>query len=217
MKTSFNQELESVQRDLLSMAALVQKTIKGAVEALKEQDTVLAREIINKDDVIDNYQITIEEKINRLWALEQPLATDLRLGTAIIKIASDLERIGDHATNISEIVLELKGHKYIKTLILIPRMAQIALNMLSVAIKALKEKNPELAEAVCRKDEQVDNLNREVYNKLVKIISESQDKEVANQAVKFIKVSQSLERVADHATNIGENVIYIATGRRVKY
>jgi phosphate transport system protein len=211
------ENFERVERDLLKMGGLVELTMKRAIQALREQDTDIARHVIEQDDQIDNLQIVIEEEVERVVLVTPPIGFNLRRDFTIIKIANDLERIGDYATNIAEVVLELKTEQYIKPLIHIPQLAALAMNMVSTVLKAFIEKNSDLAEAVCRKDEEADNLYEEIRDELERISDKTLNLQVARQAFRFLLVAEWLERTADHATNIGEELIYIVTGKRVKY
>ncbi len=209
--------LEQAQRDLLKMGNLVEETMKMAIQALREQNPQLALVVIERDDTIDNLQIVIEEEIERTVSNTPPLGFDLKRDFAMIKIVNDLERIGDYATNIAEVVLELKNQAYLKPLVHIPQLATVAMQMVSTVLKAFVEKDIDLAEAVCRKDEEADNLYDEICAELVKMTGAEADPVKAYQASRFLLVSEWLERAADHATNIGEQTIYILTGKRVKY
>jgi phosphate transport system protein len=209
--------LERVGQDLLKMGTLVEETMKMAIQALRDQNAEQALHVIERDDLIDNLQIVIEEEIMRVAMITPPIGSELRRDFATIKIVNDLERIGDYATNIAEVVLELKNEQYLKPLVHIPQLAALAMNMVSTVLKAFLEKNVDLAEAVCRKDDEADDLYNEICDELVKIIGKESDHQKAYQASRFILVAEWLERAADHATNIGEETIFIATGKRVKY
>jgi phosphate transport system protein len=211
------ENFERVEKDLLKMGNLVELTMKQAIQALREHDNDIARHVIEQDDKIDNLQIVIEEEIERVVLVTPPIGFNLRRDFATIKIVNDLERIGDYATNIAEVVLELKTEHYIKPLIHIPQLAILAMNMVSTVLKAFIEKDADLAEAVCHRDEEADNLYEELRDELVKIASKDQDFFVSYQASRFLLIAEWLERTADHATNIGEAIIYLVTGKRVKY
>jgi len=206
-----------VEQDLLKMGNLVEETMRNAIKALREQNVDLARLVIEKDDLIDNLQIVIEEEIEQMVSKTPQVGFDLRRDFTTIKIVNDLERIGDYATNIAQVVLELKNDKYIKPLVHIPKLAVLAMNMVSTVLKAFVERNADLAEAVCRKDEEVDNIYEEIQEELIGILAEDLSPQVAFQASRFLLIAEWLERTADHATNIGEETIYIVTGKRVKY
>jgi phosphate transport system protein len=211
------ENFDRVERDLLKMGNLVELTMKEAIRALREHNSDIARYVIEQDDKIDNLQIVIEEEIERVVLVTPPVGFNLRRDFATIKIVNDLERIGDYATNIAEVVLELKTERYIKPLIHIPQLAVLAMNMVSTVLKAFIDKNADLAEAVCRKDEEADNLYNEIRDELVKLSTKNKDIAVSYQASRFLLIAEWLERTADHATNIGEEIIYLVTGKRVKY
>jgi phosphate transport system protein len=217
MTETTTQALERVEQDLLKMGNLVEETMRLAILALREQNAELALQVIERDDLIDNLQIVIEEEIERVALNAPPKGFDLRRDFATIKIANDLERIGDYATNIAETVLELKNEKYIKPLVHIPQLATLAMNMVSTVLKAFVEKNVDLAEAVCKRDDEADDIYEELCDELVHIISSESDHNKAYQASRFLLIAEWLERAADHSTNIGEETIYILTGKRVKY
>ncbi|MGE5582004.1 MAG: phosphate signaling complex protein PhoU [Bacillota bacterium] len=208
---------ERFEQDLLKMGNLVEETMKMAIQALREQNSELAIQVIERDDLIDNLQIVIEEEIERA-ALAGPISSfELRRNFATIKIVNDLERIGDYATNIAEIVLELKNERYIKPLIHIPQLASLAMNMVSTVLKSFLEKNGDLAEAVCKRDDEADDLYEEIREELIRISGNDPDRRTAYQSSRFLLIAEWLERAADHATNIGEETIYILSGKRVKY
>jgi phosphate transport system protein len=211
------QALERVEQDLLKMGNLVEETLRMAIQALREQNCELARQVIERDDLVDNLQIVIEEELERTALNDLPKGFDLRRDFATIKITNDLERIGDYATNIAEIVLELKNEKYMKPLVHIPEMAILVMNMVSTVLKAFVEKNIDLAEAVCKKDDEADDMYDEICDELVHIIGNESDHNKAYQASRFLLIAEWLERAADHTTNIGEETIYIVTGKRVKF
>jgi phosphate transport system protein len=209
--------MERIEQDLLKMGSLVEETIKMAVQALREQNGELALQVIERDDLIDNLQIVIEEELERKNLNNLPKGFELRRDFATVKIANDLERIGDFATNIAELVLELKNKQYLKPLVHIPQMSLLVTNMVSTVLKAFVEKNVDLAEAVCKKDDEADDMYEEICDELIRIIGNESDHDKAYQAARFLLIAEWLERAADHTTNIGEETIYIITGKRVKY
>lgn len=217
MTTADSNIMKKVELDLERMGALAQEIMKMAIEALRDHNTDLARVVIQKDDEIDNLEIVIQEEIERMASSESRVKFDIRRELATVKIARDLERIGDYATNIAEVVLELKNEQYIKPLVHIPQLASLAMNMAATVLKAFIDKNADLAEAVCRKDEEADNLHAEICEELIRVISKETDPRKAYQASRFLMIAEWLERTADHTTNIGEETIYITTGKRVKY
>ena len=217
MEQLYDQKLEQLLDDLSDMSEIAEDMLQNAIKALDEQDVELAKKVINKDDVLDNYKITIEEEVSRLLAFDKPLISDARYNIALVNIATNLERIGDHATNIAETVLELKNEDYLEPLVMIPELADLVSDMLDAVLEAYITENADLAEAACRKDEHADNLYSQLYAKSVKLIDNNEDTKKINQVIQFINVAKSLERIGDHATNIGEETIYIVTDKRVKY
>ncbi len=211
------EQLDQLMAEFLQMGEDVEKVVNRSIEALVKRNYQDALKVINEDDLIDNRQIVIEEKIAKLLSENNLPRKTLRTSLSILKLANDLERVGDYATNIAEIVLELKNEEYIKPLIHIPQLASLALNMLEVSLKAFVEGNSDLAEAVCRKDENADNMYEEIYDELSLLLTDLKDVKAARQAIRFHMIARFLERIADHATNIGEETILINTGKRVKY
>lgn len=208
---------EKNEQDLLKMGNLVEETMKMAIQALRDQNAEMALAVIERDDLIDNLQIVIEEEIERIAMETHPIGFELRRDFTTIKIVNDLERIGDYATNIAEVVLELKNEQYLKPLVHIPQLAALAMNMVTTVLRAFIEKNSDLAEAVCQRDDEADDIYEEICEELIRIIGHESSPQKAYQASRFLLIAEWLERTADHATNIGEEIIYILTGKRVKY
>lgn len=217
MVDAVNKATERIEQDLLKMGNMVEEMMKSAIQALREQNVDLALRVIEQDDLIDNMQIVLEEEIEQAALVAHSFALDLRRDFAIVKIVNDLERIGDYATNIAEVVLELKNEKYLKPLVHIPQLASLALNMVVTVLKAFVRKDADLAEAVCKKDEEADNIYDAICDELVRLIGKESDPVRAYQASRFLLIAEWLERTADHATNIGEETIHMVTGKRVKY
>ncbi|HKL12327.1 MAG TPA: phosphate signaling complex protein PhoU [Halanaerobiales bacterium] len=217
MEQVYEERRKQLLDDLSNMSEVAEEMLQNAIKALDEKDADLARDVINRDDVMDSYQVTIEEEVTRLLSLDKPLLSDTQYCIALVKISSDLERIADHATNIAEIVLELKNEEYLQSLVMIPELASIVKDMLDVVLEAFITKNADLAEAACRQDERVDNIYEQIYNKNLKLASDKEDLQNINQVFRFTKVAKSLERIGDHATNIGEETIFILTKKRTKY
>ena len=214
VRHNFDQDLESLRQDLVRMGEIVQAAIKDAVDALAKRDKDLARTVMAGDDVIDRMQVEIEDRCISLIARQQPVATDLRILGTGLKITTDLERIGDHAFDIAKIVLLIGDEPLIKPLVDIPRMAEIAQNMLKDSLQAYLKLDIELAEQVCRADDRVDELYHQVFRELLTYMLE--DAKKINQATQLIFVARYLERIADHSTNVAEWVIYLATGERLR-
>jgi len=217
MEQVYEKKREQLLNDLSDMSEVAEGMLQNVMKALENVDVDAAHEIIARDDVVDNYLITIEEEVSRLLTLDQPLAADTWFSIAMIKIANDLERIGDQATNIAEILLQLKHDGILKPLVMIPELADIVSEMLDVVLEAFSTRNADLAEAACRMDEKADNLYEDIYHKAIKMISKTEKREDIKQIVQHINLAKALERVGDHATNIGEETIFFVTGKRVKY
>ena len=215
MERHFDEELKDLRQKLLQMADTAQEMIGLAVKALVERRQELADKVFVLEDSVNRMEIEIEEDVLRLLALRQPIAGDLRLLTAILKINNDLERVADQAVNISETVLELLKEPPLKPLIDIPKMAAIAQKMIKHSLEAFVNENPGQAKQVCGQDDEVDLLNEQVFGELLTYMME--DPKSITRAVDLILVSRNLERVADHATNISEDVIFIVEGKNIKH
>ena len=211
---TYDQELETLRKELLGMGELVAIAINDAVTSLARQDVELARKVIAGDDSIDNLEISIEDKCMVLIARQQPMARDLRIISTGMKITTDLERMGDHAYDIANVTLRLADQPLIKPLVDIPRMAKMAQKMLQDSLEAYTRLDIELAEQVCLADDAVDDLYQQVFRELLTYMME--DPRTIGQATQLIFVSRYLERIADHATNIAEWVIYLVTGQRLR-
>jgi phosphate transport system protein len=211
-RSTFLADLQELENSILKMGSLVEEAIARAVESLVRQDNELARSVIQGDDRIDALQLDIEDRCLGLIALQQPLARDLRfIGTAL-KIVTDLERIADHASDIAQVVLRLSGEPFIKPLIDIPRMAELARAMLRDSLTAYVQEDIDLAYSLADRDSQVDSLYNQVFRELLVFMME--DPRTIPQATRLLMVAQYLERVADHVTNLGECLIYMVTGER---
>lgn len=217
MDQKYEEKREQLLADLSDMSEIADDMLQKAIKALDKKDADLAKEVINRDDLLDNYQITIEEEVSRLLTMNRPLRSNVYTNIAIVKIAGDLERVGDLAYDIAETVLELKDEEYLEPLVMIPELAEIVSDMLDTVLEAFVTNNEDLAEAVCRKDEEVDNLYEKIYSHGLKLLNEEEGKRNINQIIRFMNVAKSLERIGDHATNIGEETIFVNTGKRVKY
>ena len=216
MKRHFDEELGKLKTDLLKMATMAEEAIYKSVEALKKRDTKLAQEIIDNDKRIDELEIKIEERAIDLLALRQPMAPDLRFITTGMKINAELERIADLAENIAQRVIELADKPLLKPLIDIPKLANLARQMVKEAIDSFVNRNEGLAKKVIFADSDADNLRNLVYEELIHeyIIK---DGSTAPRAVPLILVARHLERICDHATYIANNVIYMTKAKVVKH
>lgn len=210
---SFDIGLEQVHNDILIMGSIVEKQIFQCIEALVNQDCNLAEEVIKNDDLVDNLEKEIEEKCIRLIATQQPLAHDLRTIFTSTKIVTDLERIADHAVDIAKIAIRLKGEKYIKELIHIPQMADIAKKMLKLSVDAYVSGDVKKAYSTCKMDDEIDDIYKQVFSELLVIMKD--DSETVKQSSQFLFVCKFLERIADHTTNICEWTVYLVTGEQI--
>lgn len=209
---SFHQELTQLKQDILRMTDLVEEAIQRSVEALKDQDVEKAQMVIDGDDAIDDMEHRIEKRCLELLALQQPMAVDLRfIGTAL-KMITDLERIGDHAVDIAKATVRLADRPYIKPLIDIPRMAELARAMLRQVIAAFIEGDPDRAQEAAERDHQLDHLYSQVFRELITFMIE--DPRTIEQATQLLVVAGGLERVGDHITNLAEWTVYMVTGER---
>jgi len=215
MATHFQQELNHLKEELLKMAGLAEQAIANAIDALVKRDTVLAEKTVREDKAINEMELEIDDLSLKLLALHQPMAADLRFITSAMRINIELERIGDLAVNIAERALSLNQEPQLKPYIDIPRMAEITKNMVKTVLDAFVAGDPDLARAVCERDDQVDDLNDQVFRELLSYMLA--DPQTITRAVHLIIVSKYLERIADHATNIAEGVIFMVKARVIKH
>ena len=215
METHFQQELSRLKEDLLKMAGLAEQAINNAVDALVRRNTALAEKTITEDEKINQMEIKIDEHCLRLLALHQPMAADLRFITSAMRINTELERIGDQAVNIAERVIALNQEPQLKPYIDLPRMAEITQSMVKDVLDAFVNRDPQLARSVCERDDQVDALNDQVFRELLTYMIS--DPQTITRAVHLILVSRCLERIADHATNIAEGVIFMVKALVIKH
>lgn len=214
MHRHFDEELQQLKEKLLRMSSLVEDVINTSVKALIDRDAALAQKAIQADKAIDMFEIEIDELSLRLLALYQPQAGDLRFIASSMKINNDLERIGDLGVNIAQRTLDLLKNPPFPSLADIAEMGKAAQSMLKDSLNAFVNKDSSLAEAVCRRDDVVDNLNKVVFKKV--LTSKPHDAEV-ERAIDLILAAKNLERIADHSTNISEEVIYMIEGKNIKH
>jgi phosphate transport system protein len=211
----FEDELETLQQLLLRMGGLVEQQIVRSIEALVERDSEIGRDVIARDPEVNKLDIEIDELCLRLLALHQPAAGDLRFVATAMKITTDLERIGDQAVNISERALELNEEATLKPYIDIPRMAEIAGGMVRKSLDAFVRRDTELARAVRDEDDDVDRLTHQVFRELLSYMAE--EPRTIGRATRILFVTKYIERIADHATNIAEMVVFMVTGRMIRH
>ena len=215
MARQFDQELEELRQNLLRMANLAETAVGKSILSVTTRNSDLAREVITDDITLNRMELAIEEQSFKLLALRQPLATDLRLTVASMRIATELERIGDQAVNISERALELNSRPPLQLPIDLKIMADMALGMVRTSIDAFVQQDPKLAIKVCQRDVEVDLLDDEYIQKILDcMIKESR---WVTRLHHFIIVVRNLERIADLATNIAENIVFIVEGRVIKH
>lgn len=215
MERHIDVELGRAKEELLRMAGLAETAIGLAIKALVSRDAQLARQVIASDEAVNALEVEIDERCLRMMALYQPEAKDLRLLAMALKINNDLERMGDQAVNIAERTLELLKEPLLKPLIDIPRMAELAQQMVKDSLDAFVRQDVELARSVCRRDDEVDRYDDQLFRELLTYMM--QDHKAIARAVNLILVSRHLERIADHATNIAEDVVYLVQGRTIKH
>jgi phosphate transport system protein len=213
-KAYFNNELIDLKENLVKMSNLVEEAINVAIKSLVEQDIDLAVRVIENDDKIDQMELDIEEQCLQMIALRHPIAKNLRMIGCCYKTVSDLERVADHAVNIAKASQYLSTKPMVKPLIDIPRMAKIAQNMLKDALDAYFNGDVELAKEVWVRDKTVDDLDKQIFRELLTFMME--DPRTISRAIHLIFVSNNIERIADHATNLAERVVYIVNGERIK-
>ncbi len=213
--TIFEDELRNLKERILKMGSLVEVAIRDSVRSLVDRDSELAREVIRRDHQINALDVEIDEECIRLIALRQPKAGDLRFITTAMKITTDLERMGDLAEDISERAIELNEEPILKPYIDIPRMAEISMGMLRDALDALVKGDTKVAMDVIKRDDEVDYLNVQVFNELLFFMI--QEPRNVPRATRITYVSKYIERIADHATNIAEMVIYMVEGKIVRH
>jgi phosphate transport system protein len=215
MTRHFHDELDALKQTLLAMGGLVEDQIRRAMRALLERDDVIAQEVIDRDRQVNTYDVEVDEQCVNLLALHQPAASDLRFITTAMKIVTDLERIGDQAVNIAQRALELNREPQLKPYIDLPRMADKAQRMVKESLDAFVARDTALARQVCGEDAEVDALKEQIFRELLTYMME--DPRTVSRAIRVILISRFMERVADHATNIAEMVIYLVEGKMVRH
>jgi phosphate transport system protein len=215
MQRHFDEELKTLKEKILRMGAMVEEQITHAIKALVDRDSDLARRVIENDHRVNALDVEIDEDCLRLIALHQPMAGDLRFLTTAMKISTELERMSDLAENISERVTELNEEPQLKPYIDIPRMAEWAQRMVKESLDAFVNRNAELARKVCRDDDFIDNSNHQIFRELLSFMIE--DPQTTTRAIRISFISKYLERIADHATNIAELVVYLVEGKIIRH
>lgn len=210
-RAHFDKELENLNIDMLRLGSLTQDAIDNAITALTTQNADLAKQIVEGDKEIDNLEKLVESRALRLLLQQQPVAGDLRTISTALKAITDMERIGDQAADIAEISLRFQGQPFIKDIDHITKMSDIAIDMVHQCISSYVDRNQARAQAVIDRDDEVDELFDVVKMELVRLLKT--DDKNADQAIDLLMIAKYLERIADHATNIAEWVIFCITGQ----
>jgi phosphate transport system protein len=211
----FHEELERLKQTVLAMSALVEDQIRLAIRALIDRDDALARHVLDLERRVNEYDVEIDGKCIELLALHQPAAGDLRFITTAMKIVSDLERMGDQAEGIARRAIDLNREPQLKPYIDLPRMADRVQHMVKSSLDAFVARDTRLARQVCASDDEVDALNEQIFRELLTYMTS--DATTIPRAILLILIARSLERVADHATNVGEMVIYLVESKFVRH
>lgn len=215
MELFFHKELEAFRSKIALMGSKAMSAVQDATKALMEHDSDLARAVRKKDDEIDDLEVQIDGEAVRYVTLRKPVAGDMRLMVVGMKTGHDLERVGDEATNIAKRVQRIAGEKPIKAYVDLPEISEGATEMLREALDSLFEGNTDKAKDILMKDESVDNLDKKIHRDLVELMRKSP--EVTPTAIELMFISHSYERIADHACNIAEEVIYLTQGTDVRH
>jgi phosphate transport system protein len=211
----FDEELKALRERVLKLGFMVENAIRDSVKALVERDSDLAREVIKRDHLINAQDVAIDEECVRLIALRQPMARDLRFITTTMKITTDLERMGDFAVNIAERAIELNEEPLLKPFVNIPKMAEISQSMVRDALDSFVTGCSRLPYEVIKRDDEVDDLTVRNFEELLSFMV--QDPKIIPLAVKRTYIAKYLERIADHATNIAEMIIYMCKGKMIRH
>lgn len=215
MERHFEKDLDTLTEEILRLGSMCEEAIERALQALVERDSEMAARVIAGDEALDQQELVIDQLCIDLIGLQQPMASDLRFLTTALKITPEIERMGDLAVNIAERAIELNREPLLKPLIDIPRMARIAVGMLRDALQAFLHQDAEAANAIIRRDDEVDRLMEQVFRELLSFMME--DPATITRALRLTFVAKYFERVADHVTNICEMVVFMAEGRIIRH
>jgi phosphate transport system protein len=215
MERHFEKGLEEVKERLVWMGSLAERAVHQAVQAVLDSNAAIAQRVLDEENAINEMQIEIDERVMKMLALQQLTAGDLRFMLGVARINSDLERIGDQAVNIAQSAQRVLRHPRVKPYVDLPRMSEIAEEMVRDSLNAVVNKDVDLARRVLDRDDVVDSLRDQVFRELLTYMMENSA--VVYPAFELILVAKNLERIADHATNIAEDVIYIVAGRDVRH
>lgn len=209
-RIAFSEEISALEQDLLKMGSVVQEMLHKSIEALATRNPALADEAIAMDDIVDDYNLTIENGCLKLLALQQPMARDLRTIAGAMKIITDIERMGDYVVDIAKTAKILADKPLFKPLVDIPRMANLVKQMLREALEAFVTRDLNLIQRMIEDDDEIDHLNNSLHEELISFMEK--DPSVVRQAILLLLITRYLERFADHVTNVGERVYYMETG-----
>ncbi len=215
MERHFERDLAELQERLLWMGSLAERSVHQAIHAVLDSDEKLAQNVLEEEDTINDLQIELDDRVVQLLALQQLMAVDLRFVLAVSRINVDLERIGDQAVNIAESAQRILRHPRVKPYVDLPRMSELAEEMVRDSLNAVVRRDAELAKSVLLRDDQVDRLRDQIFRELLTYMMT--DSSVVFPTFDLILVAKNLERVGDHATNIAEDVIYMVAGRDVRH
>ncbi|GAB4331801.1 MAG: phosphate signaling complex protein PhoU [Calditrichia bacterium] len=215
MKEKMAHLIENIKKDLIFMANEVEDALYSALKALEKQDKKMAQAVIEGDKHFDEQEVKVEDQILAIFALQQPVAVDLRFLVGALKMNNDLERIGDHAVNIARTVLKLSDEPFIKPLVDLPKLGKLARNMLHDAVHSFINQNTEMARDVCIRDDEADQLYYQIVDEVIHVLQEKKDK--VSQGVNLIAVARDLERIADLTTNLGEEVVFMKEAKIIRH
>lgn len=215
MERHFQHDLDELKQRLLWMGSLAETAVHKSVQAVLDGDETLAESVLDEENAINEMQLEIDDRVQRLLALQQPMAMDLRFILAVSRINNDLERIGDQAVNIAQSALRILRHPQVKPYVDLPRMGELAEGMVRDSLNALVHNDQAMAKSVLSRDDDVDRLRDQMFRELLTYMMENSA--VVFPAFELILVAKNLERIGDHATNIAEDVIYMVAGRDVRH
>ncbi len=215
MQRHFDQDLANLKDQLMTMAGHAENSVTMAVQAVVERDDNIASKVIDNDNILDELEVTLDEQCINLLALKAPMASDLRLITVAMKVIQNLERIGDEATKISRRALDLNSEPVLKPFVDIPRMASLSISLLKSSLDAFVHGDVKKAKELIEKDGEIDALNKQLNRELISYMLE--DPKKITRSLHLMVISKSLERIADHATNIAEEAVFLQEGADIRH
>lgn len=213
-----SRDRKAILEMLDQMGKAVEKMIQSSVEALEERDNAKAKQVIDHDEIVDEHEVEIEQECLRIIAVRQPVRDELRFYFSVLKIITDLERMGDEACNIAKHALKINGEPLLKKLVDIPQMASLSIEMLRDGLRSFRNNDPQLAKKVFLQDDEIDALFSNIMDDIFMVISDQSRGKVSppRKAILLQIVARHLERIGDHAANISERSFYMSTGKRIK-